>query len=79
MAHENFARLSETLTVNLDKIITIEWSRDNQDGFVHAIVTFDRGNRSEYTSEAAENLRRILGHTFTNEKRSNGISLEAVK
>ena len=73
MTHDNFAQLSETLTINLDKIITVEWSQRHEDNAMYAIVTFDRGNRSEYIGEAAENLQRILGHTFNNEKSPNGV------
>ncbi len=77
MAHENFAKLSETLTINLDKIITIEWSQRTEDRAMYAVVTFDRGNRTEYTGVAAENLKQVLGHTFDHEKRTNGVEIHA--
>ena len=79
MAYENFAKLSEGLTINLDKIITIEWSQKTENNALYAVVTFDRGNRVEYDGEVAESLKRLLGHTFDDEKRPNGVPVQAAR
>lgn len=65
-AHENLLRLSANTTINLDRILWINW-KQNKDETATAEVVFEIGpdGRRVYTAEESAVLKKELNHWFS--------------
>jgi len=72
MADSHFLKLSEKVTINLDKVIFVQWADRDGFGSLRARITYETGKTVYYAGAEAQTLKDSLnvdsGGNKTNDK-----------